>query len=139
MDMFPWRKAVQECKPILVFFKEDCTIDEIVFSFVPLNPLATISRCAVLVAGLTQVFAKCEYTVPALMILHRRETHKGDFRTNGEPSIKALPQRAKAEAPQDGFGLDLKATSRNSSQPRGSIAPYSSLNLRQVRGAENRH
>ena len=40
--------------PILVFFKEDCTIDEIVFSFVPLNPLATISRCAVLVAVLTQ-------------------------------------------------------------------------------------
>ena len=56
MDMFPWRKAVQECKPILVFFfvKEDCTIHEIVFSFVPLNPLATISRCAVLVAGLAQ-------------------------------------------------------------------------------------
>ena len=54
MDMFPWRKAVQECKPILVFFKEDCTIDEIVFSLVPLNPLATISRCAVLVAGLAQ-------------------------------------------------------------------------------------
>ena len=51
----------------------------------------------------------------------------------GEPAIKALPQRDNAEAPQDGSGLDLKVTSRYSSQPRGSIAPYSSPNLRHVR------
>ena len=73
------------------------------------------------------------------MILYRRETHKGDFRTDGEPSITALPQRDNAEAPQGGSRLNLKVTSRYTSQPRGSIAPYSSLNLRQVRAAENRH
>ena len=51
-------KGRPRVQAVFCFFKEDCTIDEIVFSFVPLNPLATISRCAVLVAVLAQHLRK---------------------------------------------------------------------------------